>query len=71
MAPTVRAADFESDDPAFAGTMTMTWTVEAVDGRIRVDITAADVPSGISEADHADALRSSLANLAAHPAGDR
>src|SRR4051794_23754659 len=28
----VQAVDFVSDDPAFAGTMTMTWEVTAVDG---------------------------------------
>ena len=61
----VQAVDFVSDDSAFAGTMTMTWEVTAVDdGRTRVDITADDVPDGISAADHAAGLASSLANLA-------
>jgi uncharacterized protein YndB with AHSA1/START domain len=60
----VQAVDFVSDDPAFAGTMTMTWQVTAVDGGTRVDITAADVPDGISPEDHAQGLASSLANLA-------
>jgi uncharacterized protein YndB with AHSA1/START domain len=60
----VQAVDFVSDDPAFAGTMTMTWEVAAVDGGTRVDITAADVPDGISAEDHATGLASSLANLA-------
>jgi uncharacterized protein YndB with AHSA1/START domain len=60
----VQAIDFASDDPAFAGTMTMTWDVAAVDGGTRVDITADDVPSGISAEDHATGLNSSLANLA-------
>ena len=62
----VQAVDFISDDPAFAGTMTMTWEVTAVDGGTRVDITADDVPDGISAGDHADGLASSLANLAEH-----
>lgn len=62
----VQAVDFVSDDPAFAGTMTMTWEVSAVDGRTRVDITADDVPDGISAEDHANGLASSLANLAEH-----
>ena len=44
----VHAIDFESDDPAFAGTMTMTWTLTEVDGGTRVDIVAQDVPAGIS-----------------------
>jgi uncharacterized protein YndB with AHSA1/START domain len=60
----VQAVDFVSDDPAFAGTTTMTWEVTAVDGGTRVDITADDVPDGISAEDHAIGLASSLANLA-------
>ena len=62
----VQAVDFVSDDPAFAGTMTMTWTVTATDGGTRVDIRADDVPVGISAEDHAAGLASSLANLAAY-----
>jgi uncharacterized protein YndB with AHSA1/START domain len=62
----VQAVDFVSDDPAFAGTMTMTWEVTAVDGGTRVDITADNVPDGIAAEDHAGGLTSSLANLAEH-----
>ena len=62
----VQAVDFVSDDPAFAGTMTMTWEVTAVDGGTRVDITAEDVPDGISAEDHATGLASSLTKLAEH-----
>jgi uncharacterized protein YndB with AHSA1/START domain len=62
----VQAVDFESDDHAFAGTMTMTWEVTAVDGGTRVDVSADDVPDGISAEDHAAGLASSLANLAEH-----
>jgi uncharacterized protein YndB with AHSA1/START domain len=61
----VQAVDFVSDDPAFAGTMTMTWEVTAVEAGTRVDIVAEDVPDGISAEDHAAGLSSSLANLAA------
>ena len=60
----VQAVDFVSEDPAFAGTMTMTWTVRAVDGGTRVENTADDVPDGISGDDHAAGLTSSLDNLA-------
>jgi uncharacterized protein YndB with AHSA1/START domain len=60
----VQAVDFVSDDPAFAGTMTMTWTVRAVDGGSRLEITADDVPDGISADDHSAGLASSLENLA-------
>ena len=65
----VQVVDFVSDDPAFAGTMTMTWEVTAVDGGTRVDIVADDVPDGISAEDHAAGLASSLANLAEHLSG--
>lgn len=60
----IQAGDFVSGDPEFAGTMTMTWAVAAVDGGTRVDITANDVPDGISADDHATGLTSSLENLA-------
>jgi uncharacterized protein YndB with AHSA1/START domain len=60
----VQAVDFASDDPDFAGTMTMTWEVSAVEDGTRVDITADDVHDGISAEDHAKGLASSLANLA-------
>ena len=58
--------DFVSDDPAYAGTMTMTWAVTAVDAGTRVEIRADDVPDGISAEDHATGLASSLANLATY-----
>jgi len=61
----VQTADFESDNPAYAGTMTMTWTLRAVPEGTEVTITARDVPSGISAEDHARGLASTLASLAA------
>lgn len=60
----IQEVDFVSDDPAFAGTMTMTWQVTPVDGATRVDFIADNVPDGISAEDHAVGLSSSLANLA-------
>lgn len=62
----VQAVDFVSDDPAYAGTMTMTWSVAQVDGGTRVEMTARDVPSGISPEDHRAGMQSSLENLAAY-----
>lgn len=62
----VQAVDFVSDDPAYAGTMTMTWHVTAADGGARVDITADDVPDGITAQDHSAGLASSLRNLAGY-----
>jgi uncharacterized protein YndB with AHSA1/START domain len=61
----VQAVDFVSDDPAFAGTMTMTWELTVENGGTRVEIRADDVPAGITPTDHAAGMRSSLANLAA------
>jgi uncharacterized protein YndB with AHSA1/START domain len=60
----VQTVDFVSDDPAFGGTMTMTWTVQAIEGGTRVEIIAEDVPDGIAVDDHAAGLASSLENLA-------
>lgn len=60
----VQAVDFVSDDPLYAGTMTMTWSVRTVDGGTQVEIAADDVPDGISAADHAAGMSSSLDNLA-------
>jgi uncharacterized protein YndB with AHSA1/START domain len=60
----VQSVDFVSDDPAFAGTMTMTWELSASNSGTRVEIRAEDVPAGISPEDHAVGLASSLANLA-------
>jgi uncharacterized protein YndB with AHSA1/START domain len=59
----VEEADFISDDPDFAGTMTMTWTLEPVDGGTLVSITATGVPDGISSEDHVTAFTSTLGNL--------
>jgi uncharacterized protein YndB with AHSA1/START domain len=65
----VQEVDFESDDPSFAGTMTMTWELHAAGGGTTVEITANDVPDGISADDHAAGMASSLANLAEHLEG--
>lgn len=59
---------FDSADPAYAGTMTMTWHLAAVgaaaDDRTEVTVTATDVPPGIDQAVHEVGIASSLANLA-------
>lgn len=65
----VQATEFESDDPAFAGTMTMTWEVSPVDGGTRIEFIADDVPDGISAEDHATGLNSSLDQLARYVEG--
>jgi len=60
----VYAVGFVSDDPAYVGTMTMTWEVTAVDGGTRVDVTADNVPDVVSQEDHAAGMTSSLDKLA-------
>lgn len=60
----VQAIDFDSDDPSFAGTMTMAWSVRPADGGTLVEFVAEDVPNGISAEDHADGMHSSLGHLA-------
>ena len=60
----VQEVDFASDDPAYAGTMTMTWSfADAPDGT-EVAVEVANAPPGISAADHEVGIRSSLENLA-------
>lgn len=61
----VQEFDFVSDDPAFAGTMRMTWGLAWCAEGTEVTVIAENVPSGISKEDHAKGLASSLANLAA------
>jgi uncharacterized protein YndB with AHSA1/START domain len=61
----VQSVEFESDQPEFSGEMQMTWTFEPIAGGTEVSIVAENVPPGITEADHAEGLRSSLDNLAA------
>ena len=62
----VQEVDFVSDQPGYAGTMTMTWEFATVETGTRVEIRADNVPEGISAEDHAAGLASSLANLAAY-----
>jgi len=60
----VHEVDFESDDPAFTGTMRMEWSLRSAHGGTMVEIVARDVPAGVRARDHAEGLTSSLSNLA-------
>ncbi|NOV15846.1 ATPase [Ensifer adhaerens] len=60
----VQQVEFESEDPAFAGIMTINWAPETISGGTRVRVTCANVPEGISREDHEAGLSSTLANLA-------
>jgi uncharacterized protein YndB with AHSA1/START domain len=62
----VWAVEFDSDDPAHAGRMTMTWTLTPQDDGTRVAIDATDVPPGIDPESHQQGLDASLANLTAY-----
>jgi uncharacterized protein YndB with AHSA1/START domain len=55
---------FESEDPAFAGTMTMSWRLKEVRDGTEVTILCENVPTGIRKEDHDVGLRSTLENLA-------
>lgn len=59
-----QSVEFESSDQAFAGEMTLTWSFEPAPEGAMVTVTADNVPSGISKADHDAGLKSSLDNLA-------
>jgi hypothetical protein len=54
---------FESEYPAFAGTMRMAWSFEAAARATLVTVRAENVPEGIRAEDHEVGLRSTLANL--------
>lgn len=62
----VHRAVFQADDPAYAGTMTMTWDLAAAGDGTEVTVTATGVPPGIDQAVHEEGIASSLANLAAY-----
>jgi len=58
--------EFASDDPAFAGTMRMTWSFAPQGDGTLVTIVAENVPPGIRAEDHAQGLAATLGNLAGY-----
>ena len=62
----IQSVEFVSSDPAYAGVMTLTWTVHAADEGTLVEFTADDVPIGISAVDHSAGMTSSLEHLASY-----
>lgn len=60
----VEVVRFESNDPGFGGEMTLTTTLRAVAEGTEVTVMIANVPAGISQADHEAGIASSLENLA-------
>ena len=65
----VEAVDFVSGDPSFAGSMTVTWDLLPAGEATHIEIRAEGVPVGISPADHAVGMASSLEKLAAFVEG--
>ena len=55
---------FDSDDPAFAGEMSMVWTLVPEGTGTRIVVEARDVPEGISPDDHKEGMAASLRQLA-------
>jgi uncharacterized protein YndB with AHSA1/START domain len=60
----VYAVTFDSDDPAFQGEMTMTWTFEAAPGGTQVTVASESLPSGVRREDNDEGARLSLEQLA-------
>jgi uncharacterized protein YndB with AHSA1/START domain len=60
----VEVIEFESDDPAFAGAMTVTTTLAPLEDGTEVTIRCDGVPPGIRPDDHAAGIASTLAKLA-------
>lgn len=60
----VQRFTFKSDDPAFAGTMTMTWSFLETNAGTQVKVEARDVPPGIKPEEHREGIASSLDQLA-------
>ena len=61
----VERAEFETDDPAFGGAMTIITTLSPQPGGTEVTIRCEDVPSGIPPDVHEAAIASTLRKLAA------
>ena len=60
----VEVVEFETDDLAFVGAMTVVTTLAAVPGGTNVTVVCEDVPDGICPDDHQAGMASSLENLA-------
>ncbi|WP_123040539.1 SRPBCC family protein [Cohnella candidum] len=60
----VQLVEFESADPAYAGTMIMTWIFAEVSEGTEVTIVCENVPEGIRQDDHLLGMNASLENLA-------
>ena len=57
--------EFESQDPAFAGEMQVTWSLADAEGGTEVTVLCENLPRGIRPEDNEEGSRSSLRKLAA------
>jgi len=62
----VEVDEFETDDPAMRGEMTMTISLSDVDGATELVALHDGLPSGVSPADNETGWHEALARLAAH-----
>jgi uncharacterized protein YndB with AHSA1/START domain len=60
----VEVLEFETTDPAFRGTMTMTTTLTEVDGGTDVRVVHEGIPDGVPAADNETGTRMALEHLA-------
>ncbi len=60
----VQAINFDSNDPAFSGEMTMEVTLEAIENGTRVTFLFTNIPSGIRPEDNEAGTISTLEKLA-------
>ena len=60
----VEVLEFETDDPALRGVMTMTTTLTDADGGTDVHVVHEGVPDAVPVADNETGTRMALANLA-------
>ncbi len=58
-----QTVQFDTAEAAFRGTMRISWSFVEAAGSTHVEVAASDVPAGITAADHAIGLRSTLDNL--------
>jgi uncharacterized protein YndB with AHSA1/START domain len=65
----VERIEFETDDPALQGAMTMTWTLREVEGGTEVDLLHEGLPDVVPPEDNATGTRMSLTKLAAYVEG--
>jgi uncharacterized protein YndB with AHSA1/START domain len=61
----VQVVEFESDDPGYAGEMTITWTLADSQGGTEVTALFENLPPGVRPEDNEEGSRSTLRNLAA------